>query len=70
MFHHPSKSGNSFWQVICGEHGIDEQGNYVGDDNGTLRATHTEGDRTHADLQLQRIGVYFNEGYGGRYVPR
>lgn len=23
-----------------------------------------------SDLQMERLNVYFNEGYGGRYVPR
>ena len=35
---------------MSAEHGIDGTGSYVGDN----------------DLQLQRIGVYFNEGQGGR----
>jgi len=46
--------GNKFWEVICGEHGIDTSGKYIGND----------------DLQLERINVYFNEAVGGRYVPR
>eukprot|EP00535_Pseudo-nitzschia_heimii_P006147 CAMPEP_0197185050 /NCGR_PEP_ID=MMETSP1423-20130617/11109_1 /TAXON_ID=476441 /ORGANISM="Pseudo-nitzschia heimii, Strain UNC1101" /LENGTH=447 /DNA_ID=CAMNT_0042636013 /DNA_START=110 /DNA_END=1453 /DNA_ORIENTATION=- len=46
--------GAKFWEVMSAEHGIDGSGSYVGDN----------------DLQLQRIGVYFNEGQGGRYVPR
>jgi len=46
--------GAKFWEVMSAEHGIDGTGSYVGDN----------------DLQLQRIGVYFNEGQGGRYVPR
>ena len=36
------------------EHGIDPLGSYHGDN----------------DMQLERINVYFNEGQGGRYVPR
>ena len=46
--------GSKFWEVICGEHGIDGEGMYQGD----------------SDLQLERISVYFNEAIGGRYVPR
>jgi tubulin beta len=46
--------GAKFWEVISGEHGIDTSGNYNG----------------NSDLQLERINVYFNEGRGGRYVPR
>ena len=39
---------------MSGEHGITEGGTYAGDN----------------DLQLERVNVYFNEGQGGRYVPR
>eukprot|EP00934_Nitzschia_sp_Nitz4_P000223 Nitzschia sp. Nitz4//scaffold179_size51476//45405//46878//NITZ4_006933-RA/size51476-processed-gene-0.8-mRNA-1//1//CDS//3329539237//223//frame0 len=39
---------------MSAEHGIDATGKYVGDN----------------DSQLKRIGVYFNEGQEGRYVPR
>jgi tubulin beta len=46
--------GAKFWEVICKEHGIDETGEYVGEQ----------------DNQLERINVYFNEATGGRYVPR
>ena len=46
--------GGKFWEVVCGEHGIDATGNYVG----TSR------------VQLERVNVYFNEASGGRYVPR
>mmetsp|Transcript_29591 Transcript_29591/g.57694 ORF Transcript_29591/g.57694 Transcript_29591/m.57694 type:complete len:451 (+) Transcript_29591:62-1414(+) len=46
--------GAKFWEVICDEHGVDTKGSYTGD----------------ADLQLERINVYFNEAQGGRYVPR
>jgi hypothetical protein len=41
-------------EVISDEHGIDTNGNYVGD----------------TALQLERIGVYYNEASGGKYVPR
>ncbi|GMI27665.1 hypothetical protein TeGR_g1357, partial [Tetraparma gracilis] len=46
--------GSKFWEVMCEEHGIDPDGSYHGDN----------------DLQLERINVYYNEGQGGRYVPR
>lgn len=46
--------GAKFWEVICDEHGIDSTGKYAGD----------------ADVQLERINVYYNEASGGRYVPR
>ena len=37
------------------EHGIDPTGSYTGE---------------AADLQLERINVYYNEASGGKYVPR
>lgn len=46
--------GSKFWEVVCGEHGIDPIGKYVG----------------NSELQLERINVYYNEASGGRYVPR
>jgi len=46
--------GQRFWETVCGEHGIDHTGSYVGDN----------------DQQLERINVYFNEGAQGKYVPR
>jgi len=46
--------GAKFWEVMSEEHGISAAGEYIGD----------------SDLQLERINVYFNEGMGGRYVPR
>ena len=46
--------GSKFWEIICDEHGLDEEGLYKGD----------------SDLQLERISVYFDEGSGGQYVPR
>ena len=39
---------------MAAEHGINTSGAYEGDN----------------PLQLERINVYFNEGQGGRYVPR
>jgi len=46
--------GTKFWEVVCGEHGISTSGKYEGKE----------------DLQLDKIGVYFTEATGGRYVPR
>ncbi|KAG0750205.1 hypothetical protein G6F57_003759 [Rhizopus arrhizus] len=46
--------GQQFWETISQEHGIDTNGNYVGDN----------------DLQLERINVFYNEGSQGKYVPR
>ncbi|CAI0461145.1 unnamed protein product, partial [Linum tenue] len=48
--------GSKFWEVICSEHCIDSTGRYNGDEA--------------SDLQLERINVYCNEAFGGRYVPR
>lgn len=39
---------------MAAEHGINSSGIYEGDD----------------PVQLERANVYFNQGYGGRYVPR
>ncbi|CCH62286.1 hypothetical protein TBLA_0G03500 [Henningerozyma blattae CBS 6284] len=46
--------GAAFWETICGEHGLDYNGNYHGTD----------------DIQKARLGVYFNEASSGKYVPR
>ncbi|OMJ09070.1 Tubulin beta-2 chain [Smittium culicis] len=46
--------GTKFWETISAEHGISDNGNYVGN-NG---------------LQLERIDVYYNEANKGKYVPR
>ncbi len=43
-----------FTQTMATEHGLLEDGTYGGDNS----------------IQLERINVYFNEGQGGRYVPR
>ncbi|KAI3736481.1 hypothetical protein L6452_16023 [Arctium lappa] len=42
--------GAKFWDVVCAEHKIDVTGKYTGD----------------AELQLERINVYYNEASGGR----
>ncbi|PFH48466.1 hypothetical protein AMATHDRAFT_65374 [Amanita thiersii Skay4041] len=49
--------GESFWQMLLAEHGLDQTGLYTGSD----------------PLQLQRAGVYFTEvdtGSQTKYVPR
>lgn len=46
--------GAAFWQTICGEHGLDDSGNYHGNN----------------ELQKSRLNVYFNEAMSGKYVPR
>lgn len=47
--------GSKFWECISLEHGIDPQGEYIGDNR---------------DQQLERVSVYYNEASNGRYVPR
>ncbi|MBA0580557.1 hypothetical protein Gorai_022769, partial [Gossypium raimondii] len=49
--------GSKFWEVICGEHGVDPTGRY-------------NADGESSDNHLERINVYYNESSGGRYVPR
>ncbi|SCU90971.1 LANO_0D10396g1_1 [Lachancea nothofagi CBS 11611] len=46
--------GAAFWETICGEHGLDFNGNYHG----------------HDDIQKARLNVYFNEASSGKWVPR
>lgn len=46
--------GTKFWEVLSDEHGIDHNGNYIG----------------NTDDQLARINVYYNEASGNKYVPR
>ncbi|GAA5932449.1 hypothetical protein JCM3775_005922 [Rhodotorula graminis] len=46
--------GTKFWETITEEHGIDGEGQYVGDN----------------PLQQERLNVYFNEAGSGKYVPR
>jgi tubulin beta len=46
--------GTRFWEAVSAEHGIDGSGIYCGD----------------SELQLDRTNVFFNEGSGGRFVPR
>jgi tubulin beta len=46
--------GVEFWETISKEHGVNELGHYVGD----------------ADVQLERIRVYFNESSTNQFVPR
>lgn len=46
----------SFWQTILAEHGLNNDGQYVGD---------------QPDTQLSKIGVFFEpSGQEGKYVPR
>ncbi|KDQ11452.1 hypothetical protein BOTBODRAFT_114377 [Botryobasidium botryosum FD-172 SS1] len=46
--------GSKFWEVVSDEHGIDKDGQYVG----------------NSDLQLDKISVYYNEVNHQKYVPR
>ncbi|TFK73249.1 tubulin nucleotide-binding domain-like protein [Pluteus cervinus] len=54
-----NQAGESFWEMVLAEHGLDKSGTYRGSD----------------PLQLQRVGVYFTEVNSGpsgvaKYVPR
>lgn len=49
-----NQMGAAFWETISKEHGIDSSGKYVGT----------------ADVQRERVGVYYSEGSEGRFVPR
>jgi tubulin beta len=46
--------GKQFWEMMCGEHGLSETGEYIG----------------NSQVQLERIGVYFHHVGGKKYVPR
>jgi tubulin beta len=46
--------GAKFWELIAHEHGIGEDGHYVGNNS----------------KQLERVNVYFNEADKAKYVPR
>lgn len=46
--------GAAFWETICGEHGLDFNGNYHGTSH----------------LQKDKLDVYFNEASSGKWVPR
>jgi tubulin beta len=46
--------GTKFWGEASDEHGIGPTGFYFGD----------------SDMQLEKIGTYFNQSMNGRYVPR
>ncbi|CAI8508067.1 Tubulin beta chain (Beta tubulin) [Hanseniaspora opuntiae] len=46
--------GTQFWERICSEHGLDNDGYYVGNN----------------PLEKKGLNVYFNEASSGKYVPR
>jgi tubulin beta len=46
--------GTKFWEVVCSEHGLGGNGEYCGDN----------------DAHLGRIGVFYQEALGRKYVPR
>ena len=52
--HCGNEIGSKFWEQISEEHGIDQTGNYNGDD----------------DRQLTKIDTYYNETSDGHYIPR
>ncbi|PWN18301.1 tubulin-domain-containing protein [Microstroma glucosiphilum] len=47
--------GSKFWETLSDEHGLDGTGAYIG---------------SNADVQLDRIKVYYNEAAERKYVPR
>ncbi|GAA5831427.1 hypothetical protein JCM5353_005719 [Sporobolomyces roseus] len=47
--------GQKFWETVSEEHGIAQDGQYVGHDEA---------------LQLDKISVYYNEASNNKYVPR
>ncbi|OAF67116.1 beta-tubulin [Intoshia linei] len=49
-----NQMGAKFWEIICDEHGINQNGAYEGE----------------SYLQGERLEVYFTEGLLGKYVPR
>ena len=49
-----NRIGNSFWETISQEHGLNERGKYEG----------------NSDLELERIDVFFNETSKGNYQSR
>jgi tubulin beta len=55
---HAGQCGNQvaseFWKQVCGEHGINNEGLYEGDN----------------DEQLERVYVFYSESTSGQYVPR
>ncbi|CAH2353145.1 tubulin beta chain [[Candida] railenensis] len=46
--------GTAFWDKICGEHGLDRNGNYHGNE----------------EIQQAKLDVYFNEVSSEKYIPR
>ena len=46
--------GTEFQEVLCGEHGINVDGEYCWDN----------------DAQLGRVNVFYHEASGHKYVPR
>jgi tubulin beta len=46
--------GAKFWEIIMGEHGLDNTGAYVGT----------------RDIEQEKLCVYFNEIRGRKYSPR
>lgn len=50
-----NQAGCKFWEVISEEHGINEQGAYIGEVDSP---------------QKECASVFYNEATGGRYVPR
>ncbi len=49
-----NRIGSKFWEAICGEHGVNAAGKYIGD---------------APDAELERINVFFSET-AEKYTPR
>jgi tubulin beta len=65
--------GSKFWEIISDEHGIDPTGTFHGESGESQSHAFKETPSTlmfFADLQLERVNVYYNEASGGKYVPR
>lgn len=49
-----NKIGTHFWKILCEQHGIDEEGNYIG----------------QGDIYRKGTNVYFHQTMSDRYLPR
>jgi len=62
--------GAKFWQVISAEHGIDKTGCWQASLSESGEPLSPEKSKELKDMQLDKIGVYFNESSTGKWVPR
>jgi len=51
--------GNVFWETMCKEHHLAEDGKFVPSEN-----------KQYDQIRLDKVGVYFRESGEKRYVPR